>query len=133
MNCLDSSFVIDYWEGEVFTKDFLERTTDPIVIPSVALFELYLGALLSDSPAEDVTSVRTDLDWAEPLAFDETVAAHAARIEATLRGRGEPINMMDVLIAATARKHDATLIATDSDFERIPELTVYNPRDGETN
>lgn len=71
MNCLDSSFVIDYWKGEKFAKDFLESTTEPIGIPTVALFELYVGALLSDSPAEDIASVRDDLDWVEPLAFDD--------------------------------------------------------------
>ncbi|ADB63593.1 PilT protein domain protein (plasmid) [Haloterrigena turkmenica DSM 5511] len=130
MNCLDSSFVIDYWKGEKFAKDFLESTTEPIGIPTVALFELYVGALLSDSPAEDIASVRDDLDWVEPLAFDDMVAAHAARIEATLRNQGEPINMMDVLIAATARKCNARVIATDSDFERVPDLDVYNPQGG---
>ena len=127
MNCLDSSFVIDYWNGEEFARDFLEDVSDPIVIPSVALFELYLGALLANSPTEDITSVRSDLDWAEPLLFDDMVAAHAARIEADLQEQGDRINMMDVLIAATARKHNATLIATDSDFERVPDLIVNNP------
>lgn len=131
MNCLDSSFVIDYWNGEEFARGFLESNSEPILIPSVALFELYLGALLSDSPTEDIATVREDLGWADPLPFDEMVASHAARINSTLRERGERINSMDVLIAATARKYNATLIATDSHFERVPDLDVHNPRSEE--
>lgn len=127
MICLDSSFVIDYWQGEEYTKEFLVETDDDVGIPTVALYELYVGALLSDSPDETIGSVVEDLDWAEPLGFDDA-ARTAARIDETLIDRGERINAMDVLIAATARAHDATLVATDSHFERVPDLELRNPR-----
>lgn len=128
MICLDSSFVIDYWQGEEYTKGFLVEMEDDFGIPTVALYELYVGALLSDSTGETIGSVVDDLDWAEPLGFDETAARTAATIDESLLDRGERINAMDVLIAATARAHDATLIATDSHFERVPELELRNPQ-----
>lgn len=131
MNCLDSSFVIDYWDGKDFAKEFLTNADEPIGIPTVALFELYVGATLSDSPNEDIGTVVEDLDWAEPLPFDDAAARGAALTDKYLITNGERINAMDVLIAATARAQNATLIATDTHFERVPGLDVHNPRPGE--
>ena len=129
MICLDSSFVIDYWQGEVYTKGFLVETDDDFGIPTVALYELYVGALLSDSTDETIGSVVDDLDWAEPLGFDDDAARSAAMIDESLLQNGERVNAMDVLIAATARAHEAPLVATDSHFERVPDLELRNPRD----
>lgn len=129
MICLDSSFVIDYWNGEEYTKRFLLDAESDLGIPTVALYELYVGALLSDSPDETIGSIVDDLDWAEPLPFDESAARKAATIDDRLIDTGERINAMDVLIAATALAHDARLVATDTHFERIAVLELHNPRE----
>jgi tRNA(fMet)-specific endonuclease VapC len=127
MICLDSSFVIDYWRGEPFAGEFMKRHTGSVGIPTVALFELYVGALLSDAPTTDIATVASDLDFAAPLPFDDGAAREAARIDTTLSERGEPINLGDVLIAGVARYQDVALVATDTDFERIPGLELRNP------
>jgi predicted nucleic acid-binding protein len=129
MNCLDSSFIIDYWQGESYAKEFLTESDDGVGLPTVALFELYTGALLSDADTEDVATVADDLDWAEPLPFDDGAAREAAYIEADLTERGQKINAADVLIAGTARAQNATLVATDTDFQKIDGLRVRNPRE----
>lgn len=128
MNALDTSFVIDYWNGEDFIRKFFRGETDTMAIPTVACFELYLGAVLSDSPAEDIDTVARDLGWADTLPFSDAAAQRAAHIEADLTERGEKINLADVLIAATALEARAPLIATDSHFDRIDDLEVINPR-----
>lgn len=127
MICLDSSFIVDYWNGEPYAKQFLLDTDEGFAIPTVALYELYVGALLADSPDETIDSVVEDLDWAEPLGFDETAARNAATIDEHLIDRGERINAMDVLIAATARAHDVPLVTADSHFDRVPELELRDP------
>lgn len=128
MNALDTSFIIDYWNGEPYIREFLERELVDPTIPAIARFELYLGALLSDSPTEDVSTVSADLDWAGTLPFTDDVAQRAAHIDATLTGRGAKINLADVLIAATAVEAGATLVTTDSHFDRIEGLAISNPR-----
>jgi tRNA(fMet)-specific endonuclease VapC len=131
MNCLDTSFVIDYWYGEPHAKAFFDGLDEdePVWIPTAALFELYDGALLSDSPDEDVESVASDLDWADPLPFGDEPAREAARIDAELTQRGEQINLADVLIAGTAAASDMTLVSLDDHFQRVADLTVHNPRE----
>lgn len=129
MSCLDTSFVIDYWYGEPHAKEFFEDLdeNEPVWIPTVALFELYDGALLSDSADEDIEEVASDLDWADPLPFGDGPAREAARIDAELIRQGERINLADVLIAGTAAASDMTLVSLDEHFERVSGLDVHNP------
>ncbi|WP_254544589.1 PIN domain-containing protein [Halomarina pelagica] len=126
MTCLDTSFVIDYWRGEPHAATVIAEFGDnePVWVPAIALFELYIGALLSDAPAETVESVASDLSWADPLPFGEGPAREAARIDAALTERGEQINLADVLIAGTARDAGMRLITADAHFERVPDLDV---------
>ena len=129
MNALDTSFVIDYWRGEEYAKAFFEGLDDnePVWIPTIALFELYDTAMLSDSPAENVESVAADLGFADSLPLDDGSAREAARIDAELVGRGEEIPLPDALIAGTARDAGMTLVAVDEHFERVPDLDYHNP------
>lgn len=129
MHCLDTSFVIDYWDGEEYTAEFFTTLEDnePVWIPTVALFELYLGGELSDAPDADADTVAADLDFADPLPFGDGPARHAACIDAELTRRGERINLGDVLIAATARNADMSLITVNDHFDRVPDLDVHNP------
>jgi predicted nucleic acid-binding protein len=133
MTVLDSSFIIDYWEGEPYAKTFLGglSDTEPVWVPTLVLYELYAGALLSDSPADTITSVATDLDWADPLPFDDGAAREAADIRADLSQRGETINPVDMLIAGIARDASMTLVACDDHFGRVADLDHYNPANGE--
>ena len=129
MHCLDTSFIIDYWNGEQHAAEFFNALehNEPVWVPTVALFELYLGGELSDAPDASVETVATDLDFADPLPFGDGPARHAARIDADLTQRGEQINLGDVLIAATARTADMRLIAVDDHFDRVSDLDVHNP------
>lgn len=93
----------------------------------VVLYELYVGALLSDAPTETVSSVANDLDWADPLPFGDDPAREAAQIRVALRERGAQINPVDLLIAGTARNAEMVLVTTAAHFDRIPNLTIVNP------
>lgn len=129
MKALDTSFIIDYWDGEEFARDFFaDLDGEDLTIPTVARFELYLGAILSDSPEDNVSTIVDDLDWAGTLPLTESAAQEAAVIEGDLTGRGERIKIPDVLIAATARDAEVPLVTTDSHFNRVSGLSVENPR-----
>jgi tRNA(fMet)-specific endonuclease VapC len=57
------------------------------------------------------------------LPFDAECAAHAARIRVTLEAAGTPIGPHDTLIAASALRHQATLVTRNvREFSRVPGL-----------
>jgi tRNA(fMet)-specific endonuclease VapC len=67
---------------------------------------------------------RTDL---RVLLLDTMEIVHeAAAISADLRRKGTPIQMADILMAATAISHNLILISDDSDMLRVQRLTVEN-------
>jgi tRNA(fMet)-specific endonuclease VapC len=63
-----------------------------------------------------------ELLWIDSLEL----STQAAEIHADLRRKGTPIQDADILIAATALIHQLTIVTADSDFLRVPNLTVEN-------
>ena len=128
MNCLDSSAIIDYLEGEERLGDFLrEHEHEPFFAPTVVLHEVFVGAARLNG-AEGVRRVREDIDWIEPLPLSTDAAAEAAVLDAELRAAGEPVGPIDALVAGAIRAVGGTLITGDGDFERVPDLDVNRYR-----
>lgn len=61
------------------------------------------------------------------LPFDSECATLAARIRAELEAAGTPIGPDDTLIAATALRHQGTLVTRNvREFSRVPGLQWVN-------
>lgn len=59
--------------------------------------------------------------------FDDACAEHYGVLRADLERSGCPVGPNDMLIAATARAHDAVLVtANTNEFRRIVGLRVTN-------
>ncbi|WP_440765411.1 PIN domain-containing protein [Natronorubrum sp. DTA7] len=122
MIAFDTTFLVDYLDGDGATQTFLEnRETKPFYAPSLALFEAYRGAATTAGPA-GIERVATGLDWIDPLVLSDGAAREAAAIEAELLENGTPINLGDVLIAGVCRHNGAHLVTRDSHFERVDGL-----------
>ena len=122
MIALDTTFLVDYLDGNSAVREFLEPRRDkPFYAPSLALFEAYRGAATS-AGRDGVDRVATSLDWIDPLAVTDGCAREAAAIEAELLAAGTPINLGDVLIAGVCRHNGARLVTCDGDFEHVEGL-----------
>ncbi|MXY46282.1 MAG: PIN domain-containing protein [Chloroflexi bacterium] len=64
------------------------------------------------------------------LEMDPATWVVAGRLSNHLRRSGEVMTDLDVAIAATAIRHNVPLYTLDSDFDRIPELVLYQPTQG---
>lgn len=65
------------------------------------------------------------------LPFNDRCAEEAARIRADLASQGKPIGPHDILIAATARAHDAVLVTHNiGEFARITGLRLEDWENG---
>ena len=124
MNCLDTSVLIDYLEGEASVGEFVEsHDREPLFAPTPALQEVFIGAVRARGD-DGLERVRSDLDWVEPIDLTIDTAAEAARIDGELHAAGEPIGPLDTLIAGVVRHANGTIVTRDNHFTRVDGLDV---------
>ena len=63
----------------------------------------------------------------EFLELDVETWVWAGRLSGRYMRSGEKKSDLDVVIAATAIRHDVPLYTLDQDFRHIPELELYEP------
>lgn len=112
-------------------KDRL-RAADPAVIRlcSVAKAELYYGAFRSSRKKSNLALLEGLFQHYESLPFDDAAATVYGSLRARLAARGALIGPNDLLIAAIALTHGATLITHNArEFGRVPDLQMQDWED----
>jgi tRNA(fMet)-specific endonuclease VapC len=125
MNCLDSSFLIDYLDGHPDAQTYLEdpdRPAGSFYTPSHVFFELYDG--VGESADRTLDEVDDAIDWVTPIPFTAASAREAIKIKDELQANGNAINLKDVLIAGTVREAGGTIVTRDRHFENVAGLHV---------
>ncbi len=120
---VDTDWMADFLNGRSEAVQLLAPLMDQGVAISIITYaELYEG--ISNLPDDD--GRRNDLEalsaGTDVLGIDHEVARVFGRLRSELRRGGQLIPDMDSLIAATALRHDLTLISRDRHFERVPNL-----------
>lgn len=124
MIAFDTTFLLDYLDGDPAAKEFLEAHSEkPFFTPSLSLFEVYRGAARTGG-RDAIDRVASGLDWVEPLAMTDAAGREAALVEAELLDAGNRINLGDVLIAGVCRHHGARIVTRDEHFGRVDGLDV---------
>ncbi len=102
------------------------RVADEIRVTPVVLGELRAGHLGGSRRRENEEKLRFFL--ASPrvgvLPIDEETAERYAVIVSSLRPAGTMVSTNDAWIAASAMQHGLTVLTTDADFLRIPQILV---------
>ncbi len=127
MLLLDTCVCIEFLRGSMPGVLKALRSHDPreIMVPAVVEAELRLGALKSAKPQENLLKTELFLDPFERATFDSRCAEEYASIRAEFETRGKTIGPNDLMIAATAKAHGATLVTNNvREFERVPGLKV---------
>lgn len=130
MLILDSNTISYYFRGEPQVVARLQalRPAD-VGVPAIVEYELRYGLLRlpQDAVNPRMAALAQLLRPMQSLPFDSECAAHAARIRTDLEAAGTPIGPHDTLIAATALRHQATLVTRNSrEFSRVPGLQWVN-------
>jgi tRNA(fMet)-specific endonuclease VapC len=92
-------------------------------ITGVILAEVLQGA----RSAEDYQALSETLGGLPYLETTRAAWSRAGAISMALRKEGRPLPLTDVSIAAVAIHEDLELFTFDPDFQRIPNLRLYNP------
>jgi len=96
-----------------------------IGISAVTRAELLYGARRSARVTENLRLLKRFLAPFTSVPFDDACAEQYGAIRVDLAARGRPIGPNDLLIAATARAHDATLVTHNTrEFCRVVGLKV---------
>jgi tRNA(fMet)-specific endonuclease VapC len=130
---LDSNTVSYYFRGDPKVVPRLQalRPAD-LGVPAIVEYELRYGLLRLPPKAAKprFEALAQLLRPMQLLSFDSGCAEHAARIRAELEAAGTPIGPHDILIAATALHHQATLVTRNvREFSRVPGLHWVNWHD----
>jgi tRNA(fMet)-specific endonuclease VapC len=130
---LDTNVVIALLNGRPAAVrprfDAAVEAGETIVISAIVLHELVYGAALSPRREANMEKITLLLAAGKVtcLAFDDEDAPQAAEIREGLKRMGMPIGPYDLLIAAQARRHGATLVTANSrEFARVPGLSAVD-------
>lgn len=126
MYALDTNSLSYFLKGRGRVGErLLAQPPSKVGLPSVVLYELAHGAARSQAPPDLKARLEALLRSLPILPFGEAEARAAARIRADLETAGKPIGPHDVLIAATALAHGATLVTRNvREFRRVKGLRV---------
>lgn len=107
-------------------EQFLKHQKDEILLSSITIAELLLGACKSPKK-ESMQVVKMFIENFEILNFDEGSANEYAKIRAKLELKGEVIGNMDMLIAAIAKANGCVLVTNNAkEFKRVDGLVIEN-------
>ena len=122
---LDTNQVVYYLRQETRVIDDLQsRRGEGLAVSIISVAELYEGIFRATNPEEAERALKDFLSEVTVLSIDEEVARIFGQERARLRQVGMPMSDLDLLIAATALRHDLTLLTADRDFERVKNLTT---------
>jgi predicted nucleic acid-binding protein len=102
------------------------RAADEIRVTPVVLGELLAGFRGGTRRRANEDQMRFFLSSPRVgvLPIDEDTAERYAAIVSSLRSAGVQVGTNDVWIAASAMQHGLTVVTTDADFLRIPQILV---------
>lgn len=127
---LDTTFLIDAERSRDFLDEFIEDDDD-VAVAAVTIAELRVGALLADGRRRTTRAAFVDevIDTIPALGYDLDVAEAHAELLVQVRAQGKPRGAHDLIIAATAKAFDRTIVsADDGAFRELPGITVRGHR-----
>lgn len=123
---LDTDWTIDYF----FNKNEAVARLAPLIesaelATSIIVFGEIQEGFVGDPQVETKRTTYDELLARVPiLGIDEQTAVVYGGLRASLRQSGMLMSDNDLWIAATALRHDLTLISRDKAFDRVPDLKL---------
>ena len=124
---IDTDWVIDHLNHiERVTRRLEERALDGLALSIISLAELYEGVYYSRDPVESEAALQRFLSpELMLLGMDEETCKIFGKERGRLRAAGLMIGDCDLLIGATALRHNLTLLTNNRrHFERIEGLRI---------
>ncbi len=129
MVVLDTDVLIYYLRGknESYLKiKSLKKKEEPLNTTIFNVAELFKGCYSMKNVAKGLIKVKSVVEALDDIyLFDNNSAEEYAKISSDLKNRGQPIGVMDELIASICITHQETLYSGNiKHFERIDDLNI---------
>lgn len=127
---LDTTFLIDAERSDQELAKLISDE-DETAVAAITVAELLVGVELASTGRREARQsfVNALVDSIGVLDYDLKVAAAHAALLAHVRTSGRPRGAHDLIIAATARANNRTIISADrSAFSDLPGVAVLNHR-----
>lgn len=125
---IDTDLVIYHLNDVAAAEQLVDQLFDAgVAMSAITYAEVLEGLRLGVDPARAQHRFDAIALQVPVVAFGEAEAEHAAQIRAELRQRGRRVRSraLDLLIAATARANDLTLVTNNpADYNDIPDLRL---------
>lgn len=124
---IDTDVVANWLKGRQDEVTLLSSLgSDELAISLITYGEIYDGIYYGRNPEANERIFQQFLRWVEVLPLNRSIMKQFAQIRGQLRRSGQLIGDPDLLIAATALYHDATLVTHNTrHFNRVPLLKLY--------
>jgi len=119
----DTNIVIAPFDADEAVLANLDLALE-VFVPAIVLGELFFGAAKSARRVENVAKVERFAAASSVLACDVQVAREYGRLKQDLRAKGRPLPENDLWIAATANRHQLTVVTRDQHFGEIEGLAT---------
>jgi tRNA(fMet)-specific endonuclease VapC len=128
---VDTDWVVDYLnDAPVVTdrvRDLIRRRV--LALSIVSLAELYEGVFFSTQPSRSQLALRRFVRGVRVLPIDEQTAKRFGQERGRLRKMRRLVGDLDLLIAASALRHNLTLLTNNRrHFERVHGLKIESAK-----
>jgi tRNA(fMet)-specific endonuclease VapC len=124
----DSDWIIHYLNGHSgIVARIQELSAEGLAISFISLAELYEGVFYSRDPRQSEKALQAFLNGVELLGIDEETTKTFGRERGRLRSEGKTLGDFDLLIGATAVRHNLIVLSNNRrHFELINNLTIIS-------
>jgi tRNA(fMet)-specific endonuclease VapC len=127
---LDTTFLVD-GERRGVDLDQAISDDDDVAISAVTVAELLVGVRLASERRREARAgyVNEVMESLPVIAYDRSVALEHAELLVAVREEGRPRGAHDLIVAATARATDRTVVTADREaFADLPGVVAISHR-----
>ena len=124
---LETSVIVGYLRGKKETIELIESLRGELTSSFICLSELYEGIYRSKDKGEAEKSVLNFFaGLSEVFGLNAEIAENFGRIRAELKDKGNLIEDLDLLLAATCLSENITMVTANiRHFQRVPKLEIW--------
>lgn len=124
---LDTSIIIDYHKNKKEITELIDNIEGGLTSSYICLAELYEGIYRVKNSQEQEKAILNFFESLDEIfGLNQDIAKKFGELRAQLKSKGNIIEDMDLLIAATCLANSQILIThNQKHFSRIPDLKIY--------